>query len=167
MKFRVFMLFVFLFPLTLQHLAFADIIPDGLKNDIIELSLKQFWDSAKQPDIQAKKTQAKAKLIDVPIDLDDARSVLIAGEISAIARWCGLSWKGHFNRIIDSAKSYKLSERQQTFIHILHQTAMDYTQSKIAKQTCSNNLKAKFSALIRSRSKKNMVFSRSTPTASR
>ena len=67
----------------------------------------------------------------MPISSPDAKSVIAAGELSALGKWCDLDWEMNYKNTTASARYFKLTDKQVAFVGFLHGTAMGVVEQSL------------------------------------
>jgi hypothetical protein len=141
----------------------GEIIPYSKYGEIIADALNKFWGNARLTDGSFVTPDSEMERKTLPIDNGNANAVILFGETSGLADWCGLDWQQHFFGIMDSAIHGRLNDKQMAFVPFLHGRAMGAVASAVKGRECTLEIKNNIAERVKDISNKRINFVPSAP----
>jgi hypothetical protein len=141
---RCLALFLILFSVN----SFAGILPSDVRTDLVKDVLIGFWGNArdiKGNPIVPKNDQDRKT---VPISSSVVDQAINVGEMSGMAKWCGLAWQPNYRALTSYARKQKMTDKQVAFISVLHGASSQIIISAMKSKTCEKKDKGKIIELL-------------------
>jgi hypothetical protein len=116
--------------------SFAGILPSDLRTSLVKDVLSGFWGQAKDikgNPIHPKNDQDRET---IPISASVVDQVINVGEVSGMARWCGLDWQPNYRALTSYARKQKMTDKQVAFIGVLHGASSQIIASAMKSKIC-------------------------------
>jgi len=128
--------------------SFAGILPSETRTDLVQDVLSSFWGNAR--DIKGNpivpKNDEDRKTI--PISSSVVDHAINVGEMSGMAKWCGLDWQPNYRALTSYARKQKMTDKQVAFISVLHGASLQIIVSAMKSKTCEKEDKEKIIELL-------------------
>jgi hypothetical protein len=147
--YKYILLLISAFNISIAH---ADILSQKQRNNIVDLTMKNFWGKAKNSNGEFIQPKSDAERNTVPVPIEISNTAISAGELSGLAQWCNLDWKTNYASLMHSARSKKVfTDTQLAFIAVNHGIAQGMIESSIAKinQECTSKEKSVISEKLK------------------
>lgn len=141
------------FLIAVQLLAFCAVAgeppqanPEG--DRAIRQILSDFWGQARDIHGNPIRPSSQEDRETVPVSRAAAYRALEAGNLSGLAKWCGLDWESHYFSLTKAARSMGMIDKQVAFISVLHGAGQGIMLRSRHGETCSQKQRARIATLI-------------------
>jgi hypothetical protein len=110
---------------------------------LIDIAMQGLWGNARGSDGKVLNPLHESERDTVPLASNNITSIIERGELSGLAKWCGLDSKRNFKRIMRSARTFGLDDVQLAFASALHGASVGAVESLLANRDCGNNYRKK------------------------
>ena len=113
--------------------------PSAAQDEVIRQILGEFWGDAR--DVHGMPVQPKdgRDRKTVPVSRAAAYRAIEAGNISAVAEWCGLEWEPHYFALTRAARAKGMADKQVAFLSVLHGAGQSAYSKSLAGRTCTED----------------------------
>ena len=119
---------------------YAGVIPNEMYDSVIKLAMNNFWGQARVSDGSYVQPDSEKERMTLPITEENAARVIVAGEISSLANWCGLDWKQNYFKVTKAARHNGLSDKQVAFVGLLHGVTMGMVETAVEGKKCTPDI---------------------------
>ena len=121
--------------------------PSADRDEVIRQILGEFWGNAR--DVRGMPIQPENELDrrTVPVSRGAANRAIEAGNISAVAEWCGLEWEPHYFALTRSARARGMVDKQVAFLSVLHGAGQAAYLSSLDGRTCTDEERGRVTRL--------------------
>ena len=121
--------------------------PSAARDEVIRQILGEFWGSARDVrgmPIQPENEQDRSI---VPVSRAAAYRAIEAGNISAVAEWCGLEWEPHYFALTRAARAKGMVDKQVAFLSVLHGAGQAAYLRSLTGRTCTEEERGRVTRL--------------------
>jgi hypothetical protein len=129
--------------------SFAGILPSDVRTSLVKDVLSGFWGKAKDTKgnpINPKNDQDRET---IPVSASVVDQAINVGEVSGMARWCGLNSRPYYFSLTSYARKQKMTDKQVAFISVLHGASSQIIVSAMKSKTCEKEDKEMVIELIK------------------
>jgi hypothetical protein len=137
-----------LFLIIFSVSSFAGILPSEVRTGLVQDVLSGFWGNARDikgnPIVPTNDQDRKT----IPISATVVDQAINVGEMSGMAKWCGLDWQPNYRSLTSYARKQKMTDKQVAFISVLHGASSQIIVSAMKSKTCEKLDKEKVIELL-------------------
>jgi len=112
--------------------------PSAARDEVIRQILSEFWGNARNVQGMPIRPDNEKDRRTVPISRAAAYRAIEAGNISALAEWCGLEWEPHYFALTKAARTHGMVDKQVAFVSVLHGAAQSAYLKSVTGRTCTD-----------------------------
>ena len=117
--------------------AASDASAPSARDEAIRQILSEFWGTARNAQGMPIQPENEQDRRTVPISRAAAYRAIEAGNISAVAEWCGLEWEPHYFALTRAARTHGMVDKQVAFVSVLHGAAQSAYLKSLTDRTCN------------------------------
>lgn len=137
---------------------YAGLLTESLHEKIIEQTLNNFWGKAVLKDGSFVQADSEEERKTVPISKTNAKHVILIGELSSLAGWCGLDWQQNYHKMTKAARDSGFTGKQVAFIGLLHGVTMGTVDLAVKERRCAPQIKQSIAEKLEKLSRKDLDF---------
>lgn len=121
--------------------------PSSVRDEVVQGILSEFWGNARDVHGNPIQPENEQDRQTVPVSRAAAYRAIEAGNISAVAEWCGLEWETHFLALTRAARTKGMSDKQVAFLSVLHGAGQSAYLGSLSGRTCTNEERGRVAKL--------------------
>ena|SRR5690606_5255735 len=119
--------------------ASEEIEPSAARDEVIRQILSEFWGNARDVHGMPIQPENEQDRRTVPVSRAAAYRAIEAGNISAVAEWCGLEWEPHYFSLTRAARTRGMVDKQVAFLSVLHGSGQAAYLRSLAGRICTED----------------------------